>query len=146
MPCRSTHGLNTTCGSCADRRPPPVPMKAAAKSPGSGRLHPQTELASTFPSTYLSSPACPSSPAETHLAGTAAAAATAAGRRRPHLDGPPPPQPSPGIGPLGPKGQSPPAPSRPRPAVRRNLAGPPPVGARGRHCKVCDLFGEFCAK
>jgi hypothetical protein len=89
----------------------------------------------TFPCTSPSSPACPFPPPSRHLAGTAVAAADAARRRRTRLAGPSPPQPSPGIGPLGPKGQTPPAPGRPRPAVRRNLAGPPPAGAQGPNCE-----------
>jgi hypothetical protein len=93
----------------------------------------------TFPCTYPSSPTCPSPPQSRHLAGTAVATATAAGRRRPHLAAPLPAQPSPGIDPQGPEGRSPPAPGLSRPAVRRNLAGPPPAGAQGPHCEVPNL-------
>jgi hypothetical protein len=99
----------------------------------------------TFPCTSPSSLACPFPPLNRHLAGTAAATATAAGRRHPHLAGPPPPQPSPGISPLGPKGQSPPALGRPRLAVHRNLAGPLPAGARGPHCEATTLSEDQIA-
>jgi hypothetical protein len=51
----------------------------------------------------------------------------------------------PGISPLGPKGQSPPAPGRSRSAVRRNLAGPPPAGARGPHCEATTLSEDQIA-
>jgi hypothetical protein len=105
----------------------------------------------TFPCTYPSSPACPSPPQNRHLAGTTVAAATAVGRQRPHLAGPLPAQPSPGIDPQGPEGRSPPAPGRSRPPVRRNLAGPPAAGAWGPHCEVTTLYeglianqGYFC--
>jgi hypothetical protein len=47
------------------------------------------EPSPTFPCTCPSLPMCPSSPQNCHLAGTAVATATAAGRRRPHLAGPP---------------------------------------------------------
>jgi hypothetical protein len=59
---------------------PPAPLMAATASYGLRPAAHQAELASTFPGTYPSSPACPSSPTEPHLAGTAAATATAAGR------------------------------------------------------------------
>jgi hypothetical protein len=63
--------------------PPPAPLEAAAVSSSSGRPQVQVNPPPTFPCTYPSSPACPSPPQNRHPAGTAAAAATAAGRRRP---------------------------------------------------------------
>jgi hypothetical protein len=50
------------------------------------------------------------------------------------------------IEPPDPSGPPPPAPGWSGPPVRRNLAGPPPASARGRHCKVCNFFGVFCVK
>jgi hypothetical protein len=114
---------------------PPAPLMAAAASYGLRPAAHQAELASTFPCTYPSSPTYPSPPPSRHLTGTAVAAADAAGRRRPHLAGPLPAQPSTGIDPQGPEGRSSPAPGRSRPAVRRNLAGPPPAGTQGPNCE-----------
>jgi hypothetical protein len=133
------------CGSCADRRPQPVPEKAAAASPSSGRLHPQTELASTFPCTYPSSPACPSSPQ------SPTSPAQGRGGHRRWSPAPPPRRPSPC--PTEPRNQpsrtrgsiptrARPAPASGSPEFGRTAA----TGARGRHCKICDFSGEFCAK
>jgi hypothetical protein len=126
-PCACKHPV-TPCA-------PPAPLMAAAASYGLRPAAHQAELASTFPCTYPSSPTYLSPPPSRHLAGTAVAAADAAGRQCPHLAGTPPTQPSLGIDPLGPKGRSPPAPGWSRPAVRRNLAGPPPAGAKGPNCE-----------
>jgi hypothetical protein len=64
---------------------------------------------------------------------------------------PPPPQTPIEIEPWDPADHPPPAPGRSRPLVRRNLAGPPPAGARGPHCEGPSLSeglsanrGLFC--
>jgi hypothetical protein len=59
-----------------------------------------------------------------------------------HRDPPPatsPPRPTSQIKLGEPPGRPPPAPGRSRPPVRWNLAGPPPAGARGLHCKPSIL-------
>jgi Tfp pilus assembly protein FimV len=97
----------------------------------------QTELASTLPCLYSSSPTIPR---PLHRAPTASIPVAAA--RWPPAPSSPAfslPQPSQGIDPQGPESRSPPAPGRSRPAVRRNLAGPPPDGAREPHCEVPNL-------
>jgi hypothetical protein len=68
-----------------------------------------------------------------------AAAATVPGRRRRPSPAFSLPHPTPGIGPLGPKAPPPPVPGRPRPAVGRNLAGPPLPGRQGLHYKEENL-------
>jgi hypothetical protein len=80
------------------------------------------------------------------LAGAVALVAVTAPLRRPRPPVVPLPKPSTGIESQGPEGRSPPAPGRSRPPVRRNLAGPPPAGARGLHCKVCDISGGVLCK
>jgi hypothetical protein len=137
----------------------PAPSRNARSRAPSGRHQsrhgkagagpPLNQLEPCFPSIppCCSSPTCPPLPQSRHLVGIPVTTATTAGRRHP----PPPspafslPHPSPRIGPLGPKGQSPPAPGRSRPAVHRNLPGPPPVGARGPHCEATTLSEDQIA-
>jgi hypothetical protein len=81
-----------------------------------------------------------------HLAGTAGRGGHRAWPPAPYLAGPSPAQASKGIGPQGPRVPPPPAPGRSRPAVRRNLAGPPPAGTQGPHCEAIVPFEGLSAK
>jgi hypothetical protein len=74
-----------------------------------------------------------------------AAVATVPGRRRRTTPAFSLPHPSPGFGPLGPKAPPPPVPGRPRPAVGRNLAGPPLAGRPGTTLQKKGSFqGPHC--
>jgi hypothetical protein len=77
------------------------------------------------------------------FAGAGRAAVGNCRRRRKTPPASPPLQALVEIGPRDPSGRPPPAPGRSWPPVRRNLAGPPPAGAWGLHCKVCDISGCF---
>jgi hypothetical protein len=142
------------------RRPPPrarPPCRSPGRPPApwppcrrSCHLRPaarQTKVASALPCPYSSPPNLPKLPARPLLAGTPVAAATSAGRRctprrRPHLL-PNPTQ----IGPYHPLDPPPPAPSRPRPAVNRNLAGPPLAGRPGTTLQRKESFqGPHCER
>jgi hypothetical protein len=68
-------------------------------------------------------------------AGAGGTAANTGRRRRATPPAQPPLQTPTEIKPRDPSSCPPPAPGRSSPPVRRNLAGPPPAGARGLHCK-----------
>jgi hypothetical protein len=124
---------------------PSAPLKAAAASSKFRPAASPTEPSSTSPCIHNSFPSRPFlAPAATSPEQGGTAAST--GRRRRATPPAPPPLRTPTeIEPPNPS-SPPPALGRSRPPVRRNLAGPPPAGARGRHCKVCDFFGVFCVK
>jgi hypothetical protein len=86
-----------------------------------------------------SSPRCPFACPDRELAGTGGAAAGTSRRHRTTPPAPPPPQTPVEIEPWDPTGHPLPAPGLSRPPVRRNLAGPPPAGARGPHCEGPSL-------
>jgi hypothetical protein len=101
----------------------------------------------TFPCTCPSSPACrlPCSPITPPAQQDAAA--TVPGRRRRPSPASSLSQPTPRIGPLGPKAPPPPVPGRPRPTVGRNLAGPPLAGRPGTTLQSPTSFrGPNCER
>jgi hypothetical protein len=124
--------------------PPPLstvpPLEPATAS---CKLRPaayQNELLPTFPRICNSSPTVPRPLHRAHATRIPAAAATVPGRRRRPSPALSPPQPSTGIGPLGPKAPPSPVPGRPRPAVGRNLSGPPLAGRPGATLQRADSF------
>jgi hypothetical protein len=106
----------------------------------------QTERVPNLPCLYHSSPS--------HSPNKPSCSLTGNGRRRGHLPGPPACPPSrlllaptePMNRALATPGPSPPVPGRPRPAVGRNLAGPPLPDRQGLHCKTAKLSRVLLAK
>jgi hypothetical protein len=103
----------------------PAPLMAAAASSGLRPAAHPTETPLHLPCTCYISPIVPSPLHRAPIAGTAVAAATAAGRRCPPSPALSLPQPSTGIEPLGPAG---PFPARARPDL---AAGSPDFGRTG---------------
>jgi hypothetical protein len=125
---------------------PPTPLLAAMASSGLRSTARQNKRSLTFLCTPPSSSACLSYPQSPTAPVQQAAVATVAGRRRRPSPTSSPPRASTGIGPQGPKDPPPPVPSRPRPAVGQNLAGPPLAGRQGPHCKEVVLLEGLTAK
>jgi hypothetical protein len=112
----------------AKTEPPPAPLGSSGELQSSAN-HAPTWTLLHLPLHLHKLAGMPALPAAPHLAGTAGHGGHRAWPPAPHLAGPSPPRASKGIGPQGPRVPPAPAPGRSRPAIRRNLAGPPPAGA-----------------
>jgi hypothetical protein len=131
---------------CRSLGRPPAPWPPRRRSCHLRPAAHQTKVASALPCPYSSPRNLPSRRRDL-LAGTPVAAATAAGRRctprRQTHQLPNPTQ----IGPYHSLDPTPPAPGWPRPAVGRNLAGPPLAGRPGTTLRRKESFqGPHCER